>query len=575
MASLKKSGGITCLLIGKFKPMKDFKKSVWNITLLLSVLWLCGCSKGNSDTGSADDFKITGISANATSSKDGFVNANPRQLSITLTFSDAIDPKTVDGNIQLKDNSNTKLALNISYDTGAKTIHVSPADVLGSYTNYSFVIWPNIKSADGIPLFSGKTYSITTSVDSTDKFTRIPYDDLLTLVQRQTFNYFWDFGHPTSGMARERSSSGDVVTTGGTGFGIMAMIVAIERGFISRQEGLDRIQKIVNFLDNKCTKYHGAFSHWINGATGATVPFSQYDDGADLVETSYMFQALLTVQQYFSKPVDAESQLRSQIDRLWRAVEWTWFQKDGEKALYWHWSANYGWKMNMKITGWNEALIVYVLAASSPTYPISKDVYTEGWARYGSITNGRTFYQYLLPLGEDYGGPLFFSHYSFLGLNPKKLKDTYADYWMQNRNHSLINYKYCITNPKSYAGYSADCWGLTASDEKDGYAAHSPTNDNGTITPTAALSAMPYTPDESKKALEFFYYKLGDKIWKNYGFAEAFNLSQGWYSDQYLAIDEGPIILMIENYRSGLLWNTFMSSPYVVNGLGLLGFTTS
>lgn len=563
-------------LIAKIYSMKDLKKSVWYIIIpLLAVALLNACGKGGGGVANADDFKITGISANATSSKDGFVNADPGHLSIALTFSDAVDPKTVDGNIQLKDNNSNKLALTISYEADFKTIHVSPTNLLASYTTYSLVVWPNIKSADGTSLFTGKTYSFVTSIDSTDKFPRIPYDDLLTLVQRQTFNYFWDFGHPTSGMARERSTSGDVVTTGGTGFGIMAMLAAIERGFISRQDGLNRIQTIVNFLDTKCTKYHGAFSHWINGVTGATVPFSQYDDGADLVETSFLFEALLSAQQYFSQSVDAESQLRSQIDKLWRAVEWTWFQKDGEKALYWHWSPTYGWKMNMRITGWNEALIVYVLAASSPTYPISKDVYTEGWARYGSITNGRTFYQYLLPLGEDYGGPLFFSHYSFLALNPKILKDSYADYWIQNRNHSLINYNYCVTNPKAYAGYSADCWGLTASDEKGGYSAHSPNNDNGTITPTAALSSMPYTPDESRRALEFFYYKLGDKIWKSYGFTDAFNLTQGWYSDQFLAIDQGPIVVMIENYRSGLLWNAFMSSPYVTSGLNLLGFTVS
>ena len=375
-------------------------------------------------------------------------------------------------------------------------------------------------------------------------------------------------------MSRERNSSGNVVTSGGTGFGIMSIVVGIERKFITRKQGLDRLNTMTDFLKNTAIKYHGAFPHWLNGATGATIPFSTKDDGADLVETSYLMQGLLTARQYFNGSDADEILLRSKINNLWNAVEWNWFTKNQENVLYWHWSPKYNWEMNFKISGWNEALITYVLAASSHNFSISKTVYDEGWAKNGQMKNGKQFYGITLPLGPDLGGPLFFAHYSFLGINPNGLTDSYANYGTQNVAHSLINYNYCKANPKKFSGYSENCWGLTASDEKNGYSAHEPNNDNGTISPTAALSSMPYTPKESMQALRFFYYKLGDKIWRNYGFVDAFNLTDIWFADSFLAIDQGPIIIMIENHRSQLLWKLFMSCPEVKSGMKKTGFTS-
>lgn len=413
---------------------------------------------------------------------------------------------------------------------------------------------------------------VTFQIDSTDKFPIISDEALLTLVQKQTFKYFWDFGHPVSGLARERNTSGDVVTSGGSGFGIMTIPIAIEREFITRSQGLERMQKIVVFLKTNTQKYHGAFPHWINGATGATVPFSTKDDGADLVETSYLIQGLLTARQYFDGNDTAETALRNDINTIWYAVEWDWFRKNNENVLYWHWSPNYNWDMNLPIKGWNECLITYALAASSPTHPIPVSVYENGWTGTGSFKNGNSYYGINLPLGVAYGGPLFFSQYSFLGINPTNLTDKYTNYLTQNQNHTLINYNYCKTNPLKYNGYSEMCWGLTASDIPDGYNANSPTNDKGVIAPTAALSAFPYTPTESMKSLKFFYYKLGNKLWGDYGFYDAFSLQDSWYASSYLAIDQGPIIIMIENYRSGLPWKLFMSSPEIKAGMKNLGF---
>jgi hypothetical protein len=399
---------------------------------------------------------------------------------------------------------------------------------------------------------------------------------LLDVVQRQTFRYFWDFGHPVSGLARERSNKSfdygdEVVTTGGSGFGVMALIVADSRKWISHDQAVDRMVKMVNFLF-KANSFHGAFPHWLNGETGKVIPFGRKDDGGDIVESAYLFQGLICAKQYFTANTPKEQRIRDVISWMWGEMEWDWYTRDGRDALYWHWSPNNGWAMNFPIHGFNECLVTYVLAASAQRYPVSADVYHRGWAQSDFFKNGKTYYGYKLPLGFDYGGPLFFSQYSFLGLNPKGLKDNYADYWEQNKNHTLINYAYCVDNPKKFKGYGPDCWGLTASDNFEGYNAHSPTNDLGVITPTAALSAFPYTPEQSMKALRHFYYDLGDKIWGEYGFTDAFSESHNWYGKSYLAIDQGPIVVMIENYRTGLLWKLFMSSPDVQSGLTKLGF---
>jgi hypothetical protein len=418
----------------------------------------------------------------------------------------------------------------------------------------------------------------TTAFDPAARPKNLNDSALLDLVQKQTFRYFWDFAHPLSGMARERSNTDlnygpEVVTTGGTGFGIMSLIVATERGWVSRDTAAKFMLKMIKFL-LKANSYHGVFPHWLDGATGKTIPFSRKDDGADLVESSFLFQGLLCARQYFNRDNDVEKAFRARLSWMWPDTEWNWFTNGGQEVLYWHWSPNNGWAMNFPVRGFNECLIMYILAASSPNekYSVPSTVYHRGWAINNFFKNGKEFYGIKLPLGFDYGGPLFFSHYSFLGLDPRGLKDRYADYWEQNKNHTLINREHCIRNPKGFKGYGANCWGLTASDTYSGYAAHSPTEDLGTISPTAALSAFPYTPEYSMQALKHFYYDLGDKIWSEYGFVDAFNETKNWYAKSHLAIDQGPIIVMIENYRSGLLWNLFMSCPEVQKGLKKLGF---
>ncbi len=512
--------------------------------------------------------KIDGLTPSGT-----MYNSNV-QPQIRFYFNAKLDRSTVAASVSIKENGSTSVPISINYENSDSTILITSSAPLKYLTSYLASSGTAMKSTEGSLMYSASSFTFITGVDPADKFPAITDNQLLDLVQQQTFKYFWDLGHPVSGLARERNTSGETVTSGGSGFGIMAIPVAVSRNFITRAQGLARMQTIVGFLKNTAQKFHGAFPHWLNGTTGVVIPFSTKDNGADLVETSYLMAGLLTARQYFNGADPAETALRTDINSIWNGVEWSWFRQGSQNVLYWHWSPNYNWDMNVKIQGWNECLITYIMAASSTTSPITQAVYREGFARSGGMVNGSSYFGLQLPLGPGNGGPLFWAHYSFLGANPNGLNDIYANYQQQVVNHTKINYEYCKANPHGYFGYSANCWGLTACDVPTGYSACEPNNDLGVIAPTAALSSMPYTPAESMNALKYFYYKLGDKIWKQYGFSDAFSLKDLWFADSFLAIDQGPIIVNIENYRSGLVWNLFTSCPEVKNGMkNVLGFT--
>ena len=407
---------------------------------------------------------------------------------------------------------------------------------------------------------------------------------LFRKVQQQTFQYFWDGAEPVSGLARERfhtdniypQNDKNIVTSGGAGFGVMAVLVGIERNFVTRDAGRRQLEKIIHFLET-ADRFHGAWPHWWNGETGKVKPFSKFDDGGDLVETSFMLQGLLCVRQYFKDGNAEEKLLAKRIDKLWRETEFD-FYRNGKNVLYWHWSPNVGWKMNFAVRGYNECLIMYILAASSPTHGVPAEVYHEGWAENGKIKSSSSYGGYTLNMryqgDPPQGGPLFWAHYSYLGLDPRGLKDQYVNYWNENKSLSMINYQWCVDNPKKFRGYGPDNWGLTASYSTQFYVAHAPNdeNDKGVITPTAALSSFPYTPTQSMAAMKHWYTDMKDKIWGPYGFYDAFSEQENWFPKKYLAIDQGPIVVMMENHRTGLLWNLFMSCPEIKDGLKKLGF---
>ncbi|MEJ8810794.1 glucoamylase family protein [Variovorax ureilyticus] len=408
----------------------------------------------------------------------------------------------------------------------------------------------------------------------------LPDEALIEAVQRQTFRYFWEGADAASGLALDRRTlvgltgedrADERVAIGGTGFGVMALIVAVERGWVTRDAALDRLRRMLDAL-SRARRYHGAFPHFMDGASGETIPMSPKDDAGDLVETSFLMMGLLCVRQYFGGDTAAERRLRSDIDTLWHEVEWNWFTQGGRDVLYWHWSPNHGFAMNHEVHGWNECLITYLMAAASPRHAIDARVYHRGYASGPDFINGRSYYGIELPLGAPYGGPLFFTHYSFCGLDPHGLKDRYADYWDLNCRHVRVNRAHCIVNSKGFKGYGESCWGLTASDDPDGYLAHDPNTDNGTISPTGALASLPYAPAEVMQVLRHFLTAHGTRVWRDYGFVDAFCEQRGWFAETFLAIDQGPIVVMMENHRTGLLWKLFMSVPEVQAGLRALDF---
>ena len=415
--------------------------------------------------------------------------------------------------------------------------------------------------------------------------TELTDEELLDLTQRETFRYFWDFAEANSGAARERyhpenpSFDANIVTTGGTGFGLMSILVGIERNYVSRSQAVERLDKILTFLEG-ADRFHGAWPHWMDGNNGKVIPFGNLDDGGDLVETAFLSQGLICIKEYFKDGSATEKQLALKADMLWKGVEWDWYTQ-GEDALYWHWSPNHDFSINFKLSGYNEVLITYIMAAASVDHSINKKAYTSGWGAEGGIKSDQITYGIPLLLKHNgaatYGGPLFWAHYSYLGLNPNGLQDEFANYWDVNLNHSKVNYEYCVDNPKNFTDYGDNCWGLTASysrnaDGSIGYSAHAPGNDLGIISPTAALSSMPYTPQASIKALRYFYGHK-DKLLGPAGFYDAFKPGTTWVAKAYLAIDQGPTVIMIENHRTALLWNLFMQNEDIQKGLDKLEFS--
>lgn len=542
----------------------------------LSIIIL-SCSKSMELPAAANplnDLQVIKVTINEEVIKSKITKGVPLNASIKLEFNSSVANSSVEDAVSISNEGGVRIPVQISISGEDRILEIKPLSEFESLSAYRLLLSSGLKSPSGKRLLTSFQTEWVTGIDTSKKFPLLSDEALLDTIQKSHFMYFWEFGHPDSGLARERTSSGQTVTIGGSGFGLMALPIAINRQFISKSEGLVRALKIVQFLKSKAQKYHGAFPHWIDGTTGKVIPFSLKDDGADLVETSYLIAGLLTVRQFFNSNDEREQLLRTDINTLCDEVEWNWFRNNNQNVLYWHWSPNYSFAMNHPIRGWNECLITYILAASASKDPISATVYHDGFAKGSTMKNGNSYFGHSLPLGPSFGGPLFFSHFSFLGINPFGLKDQYADYQVQVVNHTKINYQYCVSNPKNFQGYSKNCWGLTASDIPNGYAANDPTTDIGVISPTAALSSMPYTPEESMRALRFYYYVLGDRLFSsNRGFADAFSLEDRWFSNSHLAIDQGPIVIMIENYRTGLVWNLLTSCSEIKAGMKKLGFS--
>ncbi len=409
-------------------------------------------------------------------------------------------------------------------------------------------------------------------------------EELLTMLQEACFRYYWEGAHPDAGMALESIPGDDrIVATGASGFGIMALVTGVDRGFITREQGLQRLTKIVNFLE-RAPRYHGVWSHFMNGSTAQTMPvFGVFDDGGDLVETAFLVQGLLAARQYFHGQTEAERNLYTRITHLWETVEWDWYRREPDtSALFWHWSSHWAAHINHRLTGFNEVMIVYLLAIASPTHSVPADLYYSGWAGQSDVainyrkgwggtidgdhySNGNTYFGIKLDVGVGRGGPLFFTHYSYMGFDPHALTDSCTNYFENNRNLARINLAYATENPGHHKGYGPDAWGLTASDGPKGYAPQAPElkDDQGNITPTGALASFPYTPEASMVAFKHYYRDLGSEVWGVYGPRDAINPDHDWDSPIFMGLNQAPITVMIENYRTGLIWKLFMSNPEI------------
>ena len=443
----------------------------------------------------------------------------------------------------------------------------------------------------------GWNYHESPRSNDVEAFTReLSDDELLTMMQSACFHYYWDGADPHSGMARENIPGDDrIVATGASGFGIMALIVGVDRHFITRAEGVERLTKIVNFLEH-ADRYHGVWSHYMDGASGHTMPvFGMLDNGGDLVETSFLVQGLLAARQYFRSDT-AEQLLYNRITALWQSVEWDWHRQTPQSDfLYWHWSPQWAYQIHHPLIGWNEVMITYLLSIASPSHGVPASMYYSGWASQSELaqqyregwggtkdgnhySNGNTYYGIKLDVGVGHGGPLFFTHYSFMGFDPHSLHDRFTNsYFDNNRNIALINRAYVTANPKHYAGYGPDAWGLTASDGPHGYVAQAPDepDDIGNITPTGALASMPYTPEASMAALKHYYRDFGDTMWGVYGLRDAINPTANWVSPIFMGLNQAPIVVMIENYRTGIVWKSFMSNPEIATMLKNLDTATA
>lgn len=387
-----------------------------------------------------------------------------------------------------------------------------------------------------------------------------------------TFDYFWSGSHPESGLPRDRMGSDgqpmhEITSISGVGFGFLALIVGAHRSWITRHDAVERANQMLQSL-GRVKRFRGAFPHFVQTSGGKTIPFAKFDDGGDLVETALLVQALICAREFFDGQTLGEIDLRRSVSEIVSTVEWDWFTQGKPGPLFWHWSPRYGWAKNLPIVGWNEALVCYVLAAGAVDHPVDPESYHSGWARHGEIKNGATYLGVRLPLGEPFGGPLFLSQYSFCTLDPRGLGDAYcADYLEQVHAHSLINYRYCSTRYGTDHG-----WGLSACDGPKGYIVNSPTDDHGIIATTAALSSMPFLPLRSKQAAMRFLKWRDGALLGRFGLMDAFDPATGWVSKTHLAINQGPVVAMLENHRSGLIWDLFMNAPEVRNGLVKLGY---
>lgn len=397
---------------------------------------------------------------------------------------------------------------------------------------------------------------------------------ILDSQQKKMIDFFMSGADQTSGMCLNSSQWGGTMTTGATGMGFMNIITGVERGWISREEGLDQILKVVKFLD-KADRYHGSWSHWY-GTDGKTKPFGNQIVAGEIVETAFVMTGLIAAKEYFNGSDTKEVELRNYVDKFWNEIDWSNFVHNDK--LYWIWHSDKAGDKAYEhaLTGWNETLIVYILALAAPEgHNISPDVYQKCWQSNGGIyRENQKVYGYEQPLGRPANMEgLFLAQYSFLGLDPRHMADQYINYWNHVTAYTMINRHYCVYEAPESHGYSETDWGITACEgagPATEYKGRTPSNDDGVLCTSASVSSFPYTPFYCAQVLLNLNQNWSFMNGK-YGFKTSYHPASGKASSYYLGMEHAPQAVMIENYRSGLLWNLVMRNGHIKKGFELAG----
>ena len=406
---------------------------------------------------------------------------------------------------------------------------------------------------------------------------------LLDSLQRTSFQYFWDQGSSVTGLIRDRNTGGSPASTASTGFGLSAICIGIDHGWVSRTDGATRVltalQVLWNMPQGNATSgtigYKGLYWHWLDMSTATRT----WDSELSTIDTALLFAGIMDAREYFTSNTGDEPQIRALADSITSRADWA-FMKNGGPGLKMGFKPGVtGFSGFGTWTGYNEAMIMYIIAIGSHTHPVP----SSDWKTWTSGYNWSTQFGYTYLIFP----PLFGHQYSHCWIDFRAVQDTFmmthsSNYFENSTRATLAQRAYAIANPGGKVGYGANLWGLTASDvpPPTGYNARGAPpaqNDDGTITPTAPISSIPFAPTECLAVAHNLWDNYGTFLWGPYGFKDAFNLTSNpdWYDTDYLGIDQGPIIMMIENYRNNAVWNRFMKHPDIVRGMFLAGFSGS
>ncbi|MDZ4803716.1 MAG: glucoamylase family protein [Candidatus Eisenbacteria bacterium] len=404
---------------------------------------------------------------------------------------------------------------------------------------------------------------------------------LLDTIQHTAFNYFWIEANPANGLIKDRSTTGSPASIAAVGFGLSAICIGIDHGWVSRVDGRQRVLTTLNTFwtgpqgsgVNGFMGYKGLFYHFLDMSVGVRT----WDSELSSIDTALLLAGAIDAKQYFNTADALDIQVRALVDSIYRRVDWEFMRASGV-GIRMGWKPVTGFNGFGTWTGYNEAMIMYLLGLGSPTKPPNPNNPGFMWSSWTAGYDWLTYYGYTY----IHFPPLFGHQYSHCWIDYRYIQDNYTrnkgiTYFENSRRATLAQWQYCIANPGGFTGYGPTLWGLTAGDGPNGYAARGAPpaeNDNGTIAPTAAISSLPFTPDEVIPTMHNFFdnYPL---LWGPYGFKDGFNLTSNpdWYGPDVIGIDQGPIIIMIENYLNQKVWLRFMQNVDVQRGLTRAGFT--